>query len=325
MAGVFPECPPNLKQIQPYLKIAQEHENRDLVMVYWARVYCLQLGIKASKQPDEKMFLMKVMDWLEEFKKSHKDNEAITNDTVAVAHLENYALKLFLYADKQDRESNFGKNVVKAFYTAGMIYDILTTVGPLSVEAQHNSKYAKWKAAYIHNCLKNGETPIAGPMPSEDDELSNFSGPSTPNPVGGPAAPSMGFQPYNPQQPPQGPYQPPQGPYQPPQAHYFEPPQPTNHTFSNDPFLASNIRAPSPPKEPEKQPGGFVPYNPGANSSSYQAYVPPSSEGKCNADVVQKASKYCKYASSALQYDDVKTAIDNLQKALTILTTGQDA
>lgn len=64
---------------------------------------------------------MKVMDWLEVFKKSHKDNEAITNDTVAVAHLENYALKLFLYADKQDRESNFGKNVVKAFYTAGMV------------------------------------------------------------------------------------------------------------------------------------------------------------------------------------------------------------
>lgn len=33
MAGAFPECPPNLKQIQPYLKIAQEHENRDVVMV----------------------------------------------------------------------------------------------------------------------------------------------------------------------------------------------------------------------------------------------------------------------------------------------------
>ena len=109
------------------------------------------------------------------------------------------------------------------------------------MEAQHNSKYAKWKAAYIHNCLKNGETPIAGPMPSEDDEVSNFAVQTAPNPAGGAAGPFMGFQPFNPQQPPQG-------PYQPPQAHYFEPPPPTNHTFSNDPFLASNIRAPSPPK-----------------------------------------------------------------------------
>lgn len=31
-------------------------------------------------------------------------------------------------------------------------------------------KYAKWKAAYIHRCLKNGETPIAGPLPEEGEE-----------------------------------------------------------------------------------------------------------------------------------------------------------
>lgn len=60
------------------------------------------------------------MDWLESVKKSKKDNEAITNDTVAQAYLENYAHKLFSFADQQDRASNFGKNVVKAFYTCSM-------------------------------------------------------------------------------------------------------------------------------------------------------------------------------------------------------------
>lgn len=43
-----------------------------------------------------------------------------------------------------------------------MIYDVLLTFGELSEEAQKNSKYSKWKATYIHNCLKNGETPVAG-------------------------------------------------------------------------------------------------------------------------------------------------------------------
>lgn len=43
-----------------------------------------------------------------------------------------------------------------------MIYDVLTTFGELTDEAAQNRKYAKWKAAYIHNCLKNGETPIPG-------------------------------------------------------------------------------------------------------------------------------------------------------------------
>lgn len=57
------------------------------------------------------------MDWLENCKKSHKNNEAITNETVACAQLENYALKIFLFADKNDREGNFSKSVIKCFYT----------------------------------------------------------------------------------------------------------------------------------------------------------------------------------------------------------------
>lgn len=37
-----------------------------------------------------------------------------------------------------------------------------------------------------------------------------------------------------------------------------------------------------------------------------------------------KAQKYCKYAGSALNFDDVKSAIDNLEKALHLLTTGRE-
>ena len=79
-------------------------------------------------------------------------------------------MKLFLWADKEDRASNFNKNVVKAFYTSGMLFDVLGTLGELSPEVAHHKKYAKWKAAYIHNCLKSGEAPIPGPMATGDDE-----------------------------------------------------------------------------------------------------------------------------------------------------------
>lgn len=34
----------------------------------------------------------------------------------------------------------------------------------------HHRKYAKWKSTYIHNCLKNGTTPIAGPIAMEEDK-----------------------------------------------------------------------------------------------------------------------------------------------------------
>jgi vacuolar protein sorting-associated protein VTA1 len=66
------------------------------------------------------------------------------------------------------------RNVVKAFYTSGMLFDVLTTFGELSEELIQNRKYAKWKAAYIHNCLKNGETPVPGP-PQEEDGLDDGS------------------------------------------------------------------------------------------------------------------------------------------------------
>lgn len=133
-----------------------------------ARVYALQTGIKIGKSPEERGYLVKLMDWLEKFKKDHADNEAITNEVAAQAHLENWILKIFSYADKQDRAGNFTKAVIQSFYTAGILYDIMATFGELSDEVLQNRKYAKWKATYIHNCLKNGETPIAGPIENSE-------------------------------------------------------------------------------------------------------------------------------------------------------------
>ena len=104
--------------------------------------------------------------------------EAVTSEVVASAHVENYAVKLFLWADKEDRASRFNKNMVKAFYSSGILFDVLTicTQSELSPENAHMRKYAKWKAAYIHNCLKNGETPVPGPMEGEDEEFGAVGG-----------------------------------------------------------------------------------------------------------------------------------------------------
>ena len=37
------------------------------------------------------------------------DDDAIKSEMVGQAHVENYALKLFLYADNEDRAGRFGK------------------------------------------------------------------------------------------------------------------------------------------------------------------------------------------------------------------------
>jgi vacuolar protein sorting-associated protein VTA1 len=223
------------------------------------------------------------------------------------------------------------------------LYDIITTFGELSEEAVQSRKYAKWKAAYIHNCLKSGETPHAGPMPVEgEDDLQDVAAGGNPAPPG-----AMGWN-ANPGQQPQGPYQP-QAPYQPPPpAHNFQPGGPPAHNFQpggppaqsfqpgglpaynfqpgGPPAPTANLpfHLPDPPKDPEpKNPGGFIPYNPG--SSNVAAFEPSQSSSSLSPELMAKAQKYCKYIQSALTYEDVPTAINNLQKCLRLLQTGQDS
>lgn len=90
------------------------------------------------------------------------------------------------------------------------------------LKATHHCKYAKWKAAYIHKCLKTGETPVPGPAGGDDESFGEAEGG---------VAPYLPY-PTNTQQPPgyppdtqQPPYPPnaggvpgqfPSQPYQPP-------------------------------------------------------------------------------------------------------------
>lgn len=92
---------------------------------------------------------------------------------VAQAHIENLALKLFTYADNEDRAKHHTKyfefnsfstsqtktyifrNVVKAFYTAGMLLDVCAVFGELNEEVAQQKKYA-----YLHGKLFNATSCI---------------------------------------------------------------------------------------------------------------------------------------------------------------------
>ncbi|GAB1865361.1 Vacuolar protein sorting-associated protein VTA1-like protein [Camponotus japonicus] len=265
----LPKIPTPLKSIQQYITIATKHDQRDCVVSYWCRLYALQTGLKLStKTSEETNFLLKLMDWLEITKKELHDNEAITNDVAAQAHLENWALKLFLYADKNDRAANFSNNVVQSFYTAQALYNVLTLFGELSVEAAQNRKYAQWKAAYIHNCLMNGETPVPGPM-KEQNEDNEFEEALNDD------APAESPKDNIPQSIPSIPANP-----------------PTTRTESFD----------------------------AEDNTAYKT----DSGVNLSVEQVSKAQKFIKWASSALDYDDISTSVMNLRKAIHLLTTGQE-
>nr|CAH7768202.1 unnamed protein product [Callosobruchus chinensis] len=162
----FPPIPLEVKPIAHLLKLADEHDQRNIVVAYWARMAACRLALRlvpVKKSPETAELIRAMLDWLETAKKENSENEGITNETAAQAIIENYALKIFEHGDKQDKSEVFNKNTVKTFYTAGMLMDVLDQFGSLPDDIREKRKYAKWKAAYIHSCLKHGEEPFSGP------------------------------------------------------------------------------------------------------------------------------------------------------------------
>ncbi|KAL3882430.1 hypothetical protein ACJMK2_028769 [Sinanodonta woodiana] len=290
-----PPLPSALKQLQHYLKTAAEHDGRDPVIAYYCRLYTMQSGMQIDKKsPECRKFLVALMDYLEQ-KRNMNPWEAIHNEVVGQAHVENYALKVFLYADNEDRAGRFNKNVVKSFYTAGMLFDVLSVFGEISEDIEKNRKYAKWKAAYIHKCLKNGETPIPGPMPDGTDEAAA-------------GVSSIGFESHQPQP----------GPSNYPSSSLDLP------TPNQYPTMGTHA-PPTTPQEPPQAKPAISPPNQPTNVTYNANWTAPKPTGVTLTPAhYQKALKLCKYASSALQYEDSQTAIQNLSKALSLLTTGQE-
>ena len=66
----LPPLPNNYKPVGHLLKTAHEHETRDAVVTYWARLAALQNAMVIDKKSKEaKAVLIPLMDWLEKEKK----------------------------------------------------------------------------------------------------------------------------------------------------------------------------------------------------------------------------------------------------------------
>ncbi|XP_071800994.1 vacuolar protein sorting-associated protein VTA1 homolog [Asterias amurensis] len=299
-ASEDPEIPPKLRAVRPYLLLAKDHDKRDPLVAYFCRRYAMETSLaldKQDKSPDHRAFLFSLMDMLEKSKKEQGSNEILASELASQAHVENCALKIFVYADNEDRAGRFHKAMVKSFYKSGLLFDVMQTFGELSDELQKTKKYAKWKVTYITGCQKRGETPHAGPLDEEEE--------------GGAAFPDNLSFPTNPDQPSSSSF--------PPPASSNPPPQQPSSAFPpvNQHLIPPGMHAP--PSTPE-QPGVYQGGIPGPTQT------PPSVDGfpKLSTSEFTKAQKYCKYAGSSLQYEDVPSAVGYLEKALRLLKTGKE-
>ena len=189
------------------------------------------------------------------------------------------------------------------------------------IEAQQ--KYSKWKATYIRNCLKTGETPVAGPLPGDDEDEAAapafMSNPMPPQSSGlgygnvegaREHSSEIGFSGYEKPaavQPSQPPHTLPQlpistlppsyGGYPPMNAH-----APSDNSKISQPAAEASASAVT-AATPQPVPSGYLPYD---------------------QKRAERVAKLCKFTTSSLNYEDVKAAVDNLTKALNLLTTGRE-
>lgn len=329
-SNTLPEPPATLKAIQSYMRIASDIERIDPVVAYWMRLYSTETALKLDKDsPESKQFLAALIVWLENFKTNLKDNETVTNETVGQAHYENFVDALFNKADTLDRNGTANKNTVRMFFMAAVMFDAMAVFGPITDEVAKRSKYAKFKAAYIQKCLKNGETPHPGPIESEDSAtgggVGDVSSASQPPPAPGgfdlPSVPSgaptsskdtnsFPQMPETPKRPTDDPFV--MTPSQPPAPAPVIPPSPPQIT-----------KTPQLPSVPTSQPGQSMHSSYSGPSTISATKYHATNGAPLDAEDLIKGQKYIKFANSALQYDDIPTAVTNLEKALRLLSSGQ--
>ncbi|KAF9959025.1 hypothetical protein BGZ70_008988 [Mortierella alpina] len=148
--------PEGLKNITPFLQRAAQLQDREPVVSY----YC---------NANNRAFIEELFGVLEKQKKDIGDNEAISDDLVGYAHIENFALKIFKRADDEDRAGQASQKTAKNFVAAANFLELLKVFGDIDSDVEEKVKYAKWRAADIVKAIRDGRQPQPPPGAAVDE------------------------------------------------------------------------------------------------------------------------------------------------------------
>ena len=98
---------------------------------YWAVQYAISLGLK---DPEANVFLASLLDSLEKTKASMPTTEAINDDVVGKAYMENFAGNIFARADDEERAKKATRVTAVKFLAASQFMEVLRCFGDLDRE-----------------------------------------------------------------------------------------------------------------------------------------------------------------------------------------------
>ncbi|UKZ80333.1 hypothetical protein TrVFT333_008091 [Trichoderma virens FT-333] len=338
MAEPIP-APLKIPEVSRFLNRANQLRAFKPAISYWCEYHAVNqiVGKNLHTTDDECFnFTKTLLERLEATKVERPDDDAIMDNTAGQAYVEQFAQETFDRAERTMKANKVTRQTADTFDAAATFFDLTHEWGTPEPDVLQKIKFAKWNAARILKAIREGNDPNeSNPKPREvedepaldalDPAVQQFTSPFSPpqaayaedvpdggepsrqEPVqeGPPPTESLPTQPPHstPQLPPQfTSYAPPPQPPQP--VNPSVPPSWTAPSVAVPPAVASPAAAPIPVAAPIVPPVTNV-----------------SGGGRIVADQksMAQAQKHAKWAISALNFDDVPTAVQELRNALATL------
>ncbi|KAG8411404.1 hypothetical protein J3458_015464 [Metarhizium acridum] len=346
--------PPPLKipEVSRFINRANQLRTIKPAIAYWCEYHAVnQIVTKSLHTTDDDCFAYTkgLIERLEATKTERADDEAIVDNTAGQAYVEQFAQETFSRAERTLRANKVSRQTADTFDAAATFFDLIHEWGTPEPEILKKIKFAKWNAARILKAIREGKDPNETNPQVQDDE--------GPEPVLSPTDPAV-QQIMSPPvasvedapddgEPPIAPVQ--EGYFPPATAHpepfvpspltrspgppasVMHPPPPQNIHPQPSPQIPTNLPsqfAPPPPEPSAPTPFAWnnTPSAPPPSAPTHQ-YVPPPVAPAPSAPAgftpghksIEQAQKHAKWAISALNFEDVPTAVQELRNALALL------
>ena len=354
--------PPKLRpDLQRFATRAAQLATHRPIITYWCEYHILQHVLQHQhhlSDPACAAYAAQLMDRLEATKAAHPATPALTDDAAAHAYVRAFARSTWTRADDAQRAGRADAAAADAFLAAAVFLEVLGIWDGWGEEERGMSRFAKFHAARILRALKKGEDPNASNPAVEGGEDPNASNPGVEE--GGVTEGTERGTAYRPPRvdsvpnvsmtgttPPPGDeaIPSPDETVEPAEAGHGDLPMddallslaaPEDPTRPLPPAIPS-IPTPSPsttphpaalpPSPPPRLPTPHrVPDEPMAStpatSSSAAPHPPPASAYRTDDEATLAAQKHARWAISALNFEDVPTAVRELRAALGSLGAG---
>lgn len=164
----MPVVPAELRSIGSIAARADELAVVEPTVAYWSRCWIVQRSIellKGSRSPEVETYLLSVLELLEQMKVQHQGLKDIEDLASGKAKVETFALQVFENADREARSKKADKATSLKFLAAAAFLEVCQVFGKPDKDFLDRRKYAKVQAMRIQTALAAGKDPNARKVP----------------------------------------------------------------------------------------------------------------------------------------------------------------